>query len=197
MKLASCAVITILAALALAACGNGKPEVVKQSESQPKERNKVLIAYFSHTGNTRAVATKIQELTGGDIFEIVPEKPYPKEYSQCVKVGRKEWEEKLRPALADTLASAAEYGTVFVGYPNWFGTMPMAVFTWLESVDLAGKAVVPFCTHGGSRLGNSVDDIKETVPEAKVLQGLAIRGTEANSSQPEIEAWLDKLGIRK
>lgn len=197
MKLASTAVIALVLGMAVIACGNanGTPEVEPQPEQPAYGRNKVLVVYFSHTGNTRVVAEKIQQLTGGDIFEIVTEHTYPQDYNQCVKQAQQELRDGFRPKLTAAIANIADYDTVFVGYPNWFGTMPTALFSFLETHDLAEKSIVPFCTHGGGRLGVSVDDIRQLCPRSDILEGLAVKGTNVNNSQPEIVAWLNKLGF--
>ncbi|GHV10896.1 flavodoxin [Fibrobacterales bacterium] len=158
---------------------------------------KTIVAYFSHSGNTRAVAEQIQKSVGGDIFEIKTVVPYSKDYNTAVEVAKKEQQANARPELSTKVSNMEQYDTLFLGYPNWWGTIPMPLFTFLESYDFAGKVIVPFCTHGGSALGRSEDDIAKLAPKAKLLNGLAIRGGSANNAQKDITAWLKKIGILK
>ena len=158
-------------------------------------RNNVLVAFFSRTGNTRVIADFIHEKLGCDIFEIKPVDPYPKDYDATVDRARRELDSDFRPELVEDIDDSGSYDTVFVGYPCWWGTMPMAVFTFLEDHNLSGKKVVPFCTHEGSALGHSVVDIKKLCPESTILEGLAIKGSTVNAAQGEVHDWLSKVGI--
>ena len=110
---------------------------------------KVLVAYFSRSGNTKAIASHIKELTGGDLFEIQTAKPYPADYHTCTEVAKKEKNDNARPELKEKVKNIEEYDIIFIGFPNWWGTMPMPILTFLESYKLEGKIVIPFCTHGG------------------------------------------------
>jgi flavodoxin len=156
---------------------------------------KILIACFSWGGNTREVAKQIQQQTGGDLFEIKTVKPYPTDYNECVDVAKKEQQAGARPSLATEVKDFAAYDVVFVGYPNWWGTMPQALFTFLEKYNMNGKSVIPFCTHGGGRWGRSLDDLKKLCPDATVLEGLAISGNLARRSKDDVVKWLRKIGI--
>jgi flavodoxin len=170
---------------------------------------KTLIAYFSRAGenyggsgmvslavgNTETAAKMIQDLTGGDMFRIASVKDYPSGYNETTEVARKELREGARPALFRTLDAIGDYAVIILGYPNWWGTMPMPVFTFLERHDLSGMTIVPFCTHEGSGLGRSQADISKACPDAKVLKGLAIRGSEVQKANGDIEAWLRKSAV--
>ena len=156
---------------------------------------KILVAYYSRTGNTRAFANMIREKTGGDICEIVPEKPYPSVYDEATKQAKQELEAGARPKLKTKLDNIAQYDTVFVGYPMWWGTFPRPVFTFLSDGDFSGKKIVPFCTHEGSYLGHSVEDVKELCLKSTVLEALAIWDKDLKNSKGEIEKWLSKLGM--
>ncbi len=181
---------------------------VTQAES-PVQGKKVLIAYYSRTGqnyvsgdivnltvgNTAAVAKKIQLLTGADVFEIRTVKTYPADYHETTEVAKREMREHARPELAGELPDVSKYDTIILGYPNWWGTMPMAVYTFIEKCGkLAGKTVLPFCTHEGSGMGNSVRDLKKTCPNARILPGLPIKGTRVyrkdSTVDTEISKWL-------
>jgi flavodoxin len=165
------------------------------AQEKNMSKGKILIAYFSWGGNTREMAKQIQRQTGGDLFEITTVKPYPKDYDECVDVAKKEQQANARPALAAEVKNMADYDTVFVGYPNWWGTMPMALFTFLEKYDLSGKTLVPFCTHGGGRWGRSLNDLKKLCPDATTLQGLEISGGMVRRSKDDVTKWLQKIGI--
>lgn len=171
---------------------------------QPTEGKKVLIAYYSRrgnnyrngeivdlkVGNTEVIAGKIKVLTGGDTFYIETVKPYPTDYHETTRVAQKEQKENERPAIKGKVANMFDYDVIYLGYPNWWGTMPMAVFTFLESYDFSGKRIVPFCTHEGSAMGHSEQDIKKICPKAIVLKGLAIRGSNVQDADKAVENWI-------
>ena len=141
---------------------------------------KILVAYFSWSGNARALAGQIAAEIGGDLFEIKTVKTYPETYNECIAVARDEQNNNARPALSGGVIAMAQYGTVFLCYPNWWGTLPMGVFTFLESYDFSGKTMYPLITHGGSRFGRSLEDIKKLCPQALIGEGLSISAFDAN-----------------
>lgn len=157
----------------------------------------ILVAYFSYSGNTKVIANKIHEDVGGDIFEIETVDPYPTDYNAVVDQAKKERDENYRPKLATKVDNIDSYDVIFVGYPDWWVTMPIPVFSFLEQYNLSGKTIVPFCTHEGSGLGKSVDDIKKTCPQSTILDGLAIRDNDINNSNKDVLDWLNKIGIIK
>lgn len=156
---------------------------------------RTLIVYFSHSGNTQAVANEIKSLTGADIFRIEPVKAYPEEYRKCTEVAKEEKNNNARPAIKGKIENIDRYDTVFIGFPIWWGTYPMAVATFLDQYDLAGKTVIPFCTHEGSRQGQSFTDLIQRTPKSANLEGLAVIGSKANSSRADVETWLRKIKI--
>ncbi|MDR1673735.1 MAG: NAD(P)H-dependent oxidoreductase [Bacteroidales bacterium] len=162
---------------------------------QAQSKEKTLIAYFSWGGNTREMAKQIQEQTGGDLFEIKTVELYPTDYNECVNVAKKEQQAGTRPPLAAEVKDIVAYDVVFVGYPNWWGTMPQVLFTFLEKYNMSGKTVVPFCTHGGGRWGRSLNDLKKLCSDAIVLEGLAISGNLVRRSKDDVAKWLQKIGI--
>jgi flavodoxin len=157
--------------------------------------SKILVACFSHSGNTKALAETIQAIAGGDLFQIRTVETYPAEYNAVVDVAKKEQNANSRPELASKVEDMGPYDVVFVGYPNWCGTIPMGVFTFLEGYDFSGKTIIPFCTHGGSALGRSEKDIKRLCPQSTVLDGLAVSDSIVRNAQDHVTAWLQKLGI--
>ncbi|HEX3046844.1 MAG TPA: flavodoxin, partial [Bacillota bacterium] len=124
-------------------------------------------------------------------------KPYSSNYGAVVEQAKQEQESGYRPKLKTKIANIKSYDVVFVGYPNWWGTMPMAVFTFLEEYDLSGKTIAPFCTHEGSGLGQSVTDIAKLCPKSAILDGLAVRGRMVKNAQNEVSEWLRKIKIIK
>lgn len=171
----------------------------KESEPTDREISNILVAYFSHTGNTEVIAGMIAEQTGGDLFHVETTTVYPEEYNDLIAQARQEQDDDARPELASSVADMDAYDTVFIGYPNWWGTMPMTMFTFLENYDFSGKTVVPFCTHEGSALGSSESDIAELIPDAELLDGLAVRGQTALNRQDEareaVADWLREGGF--
>ena len=163
-----------------------------------------LIVYFSRTGqnyaggrivnleigNTKVVATTIQEMVGGDMYEIVPVKKYSADYHECTIEAKADLNANARPELVDPLEDIDDYDTIYLGYPNYWGTMPVHVMTFMENYDFTGKTIMPFCTHEGSGLGHSVNDIKKLCPQANVAKGIAIVGSHANGATSVIEKWL-------
>lgn len=167
----------------------------------------ILIAYFSRKGqnywnggirdlekgNTEVVAEMIQKAVGGDLFEVATVKPYAAGYTECTEEARRELRQNARPELREYPDSLDGYDTIFVGYPNWWGTMPMAMFTFLERYDLTGKRILPFCTNEGSGMGGSEGDLKKICAGAAVEKGLAVRGSEAANSGKKVSTWAKGL----
>ncbi len=143
------------------------------------------------TGNTEVVAGIIKQLTCADTFKIEQVKPYSKDYNDCIEEARIDQRKNARPELKEYPVSIDEYDTIYLGFPNYWNTMPMAVFTFLEHFDFSNKKIKPFCTHEGSGMGNSISDIKKLCPGANVESGLAIKGSKAENSKSEIEKWLN------
>lgn len=141
-------------------------------------------------GNTQVAAGIVQELTGADVFKIEQKQPYSKDYNECIEQARMDQNKNACPELKDYPDSLDGYNVIYLGFPNYWSTMPMAVFTFLEHFDLSGKIIKPFCTHEGSGMGNSVRDIKKLCPSAIVENGLAIRGGNVNLAKSEIKEWI-------
>ncbi len=166
--------------------------------------SKALIAFYSRAdenyvngtlkmltvGNTEIAAGIIKELTGADMFKIEQSKPYSKGYNDCIEEARADQQRDARPELSAYPDSLENYDVIYLGFPNYWSTMPMAVFTFLEHFDFTGKTIKPFCTHEGSGMGGSVADIKRLCPGARVEKGLAIHGGSADKSRKSIEEWV-------
>ena len=158
-------------------------------ESPEKAGGGILIVYFSHTGKTKPVAEYIQGLVGGDLVRLEPASPYPEGYSAALDPAKQEQRENARPKIKNTIEHFDSYKTVYLGYPIWWGTVPMLVNTFLESYDFSGKTVVPFATSGGTGISQSIQDIRSEVPDADVKDGLLVK------SNKDIIPWLRKLGL--
>ncbi len=163
-----------------------------------------LIAYFSRAdenyfggamryvkvGNTEIVCNIMKELIDTDMFKIEMETPYSPVYMTCIDEAKADLRAKARPALVSLPASIDEYDTIILAYPNYWGTMPMAVFTFLDAFDFTGKMILPLCTNEGSGMGDSERDIKRTCPGATVKIGLPITGSRAAESKNDLQRWL-------
>lgn len=153
-----------------------------------------LIAYFSWSGNTEAVAQEIQAQTGADMFEIVPAEPYTDDYNELLDIAQEEQSSGARPAIAETV-DLSGYDTVYLGFPNWWGDMPMILYTFLDEYDLSGKTVVPFNTSGGSGFSGSLDTIADMEPEAEIAEGLSLGDGEAEDCADDVAEWLNNIGM--
>ena len=159
---------------------------------------KVLVAYFSlRNGNTYNVAKDIHDIVGGDIFRIETTTKYPSAYRGVTDQAKKEQNDNARPALVKNIDNIKDYDIIFVGYPNWWGTLPMVMFTFFETHDLKGKTIVPFVTHGGSAFGRSERDLKDLCKDSTILEGLAVSDSHTDNAKSDVEAWLKGLGFAK
>ncbi len=154
---------------------------------------KVLIAYFSYSGNTKTVAEEIHKQIGGDLIEIVPATPYSETYNVCVAKAKAEQVANARPAISTKIADFDQYDTVYLGYPNWWGSMPMPVATFIETYKLDGKKVAPFFTHGGGGVQRCMSDLQKLAPNAKFTQYLCLSGSSAKTAQGEVKNWISSL----
>ena len=188
--------------------------------SEAAAQSSLLVAYFSYaenaalpddvdasasasiqpwngtlTGNTGVVADMIAQATGADLFSIRTVEQYPDTYDATLDQGQQEQSDGARPELATHLENLGSYDTIFLGFPNWWGDMPMAVYTFLDEVDLSGKTVIPFVTSGGSGFSNTISTIQEMEPQATVQEGLSIGASSATGAQQQVESWLSELGL--
>lgn len=179
----------ILPALFFSACGAGAQTKEEDKNMEPK----ILIAYYSYSGNTREVAEAIREKTGGDLFEIKTEGTYPDEYRPMTRQAQKEIRDGYRPKLTTAVDDIARYDVVFLGSPNWWGTITPQVSSFLESYDLAGKTVIPFITHGGGGAQNTVADMTAQCKGCRVSQNGWIG---YGSRTTGVSGWLEELGFK-
>lgn len=157
---------------------------VEKTESDSKS----LVVYFSKTGTTERIANEIKDITGSDIVKIETVNPYPEDYNETVEIAQKEKTEKARPEIKTTVDNLDEYDTIYIGYPIWWGTMPMAMFTFIENNNLDGKTIIPFSTHKGSGLGSSVSDLKTALPNSTIKDGLACN---SSTTTAQIKNWIE------
>ena len=169
--------------------------------------SKKLIAFYSRAdenyvsgtlkyldvGNTEVAAGIIKDITDADIFKIEQVQPYDKSYNKCIAQAQADQKRDARPELKAYPESIDDYNIIYLGFPNYWSTMPMAVFTFLEHFDFSSKVIKPFCTHEGSGLGRSERDIKKLCPNADVKKGIAIYGSSVLRSKKDIEKWIEEV----
>ncbi|MEE0858906.1 MAG: flavodoxin [Acutalibacteraceae bacterium] len=167
---------------------------------------KILTVYFSHKGenyfpggikviakgNTEIAAEYIQKAIGGDLLEIETVKPYPNDYKTCCDVAKEELHTNTRPEIKTLPESISQYEAIFVCYPNWWGTAPMCIFTFLDQYDLTGKKIIPLCTNEGSGMGTSEQDLQKNYPNTVFAGGLSIHGHKVQNSETIIANWATK-----
>ena len=194
--------------------------VVNVNAQSQTGRGKILIAYFSHPlinienidavtgasvqisggkkiGNVELVAGMIQRATGGDVFAIQTQRPYPQpqDFNVLRDYVIQEQDARRMPELASHVTNIASYDTVFIGYPIWMYTVPMVIRSFLEEYDLSGKTIIPFCVHGGSRWADSIERIKELEPQAKIEDGFIVSRNTVARSERDVIVWLRKFGM--
>lgn len=173
--------------------------------SQPEEvkpellikGKKVLVVYFSHSGNTRGIARQIHAIVGGDIVEIKTVKPYIKDFDALVEQAGQELKSGYKPPITTKVKNMKAYDVIFIGFPSWWATYPAPVKTFLSENRMRGKTIAPFCTHEGSGLGSSVKDMSKLCPRAKILEGFEVRGTEVKKANTKLMEWLQRIGVIK
>ena len=172
---------------------------VTATESVPRAggANKVLIAYFSWGGNTRGIAREIERQTGADVFEIRPLKPYSTSYNTVLMEAQEDQHRQARPELDAHLSNMDEYDTILLGYPNWWASIPMPIATFLEEYDFAGKTIIPFCSHGGGRFGQSLTAIAKLAPDANMGAGMSVHYSGGSSLPDDVAAWLDANSVAR
>lgn len=199
--------VTAIITLLFAAFSFAASAQTNQRKEQNMKAKKTLVAFFSRAGenyavghiekgNTHILAEMIAAETDGELFHIEPVTPYPDDYTECTEVAKRELNVKVRPAIKGDI-KVEDYDIIFIGYPNWWGDMPMPVYTFIEKHSWHGKTVIPFCTHEGSGLSGTENKLKAACQGAIVLKGLAVRGATAQNAQAQakesVKNWLSKL----
>lgn len=215
MKKTVALLFAFILAVSLAACGTGPSDAGLNAQTDGSAADSettapaasdttpddgagdggILIAFFSWSGNTETLAGIIQTETGGDLFAIEPETPYTDDYNALLDQAQQEQADQARPALAARVENWAQYDTIFVGYPIWWGDAPMIVLSFLESYDCSGKTIIPFCTSGGGGFGASVDSVTNSAAGAEILDGFHVSGSGAAHAGEDVAAWIDGLGL--
>jgi flavodoxin len=156
---------------------------------------KILVAYFSWSGNTRGIARQIHQKVGGDLFEIECVTPYSSDYNKCLEEAQRDQRQQARPELKTRVADMAQYDVIFLGYPIWWASIPMPAASFLDGYNFSGKTILPFCSHGGGRFGQSLSAIAKLAPHSKIAEGLSVSYSGGSSLSKDISAWLGKNGI--
>ena len=210
--------LVFVALFTITGCGSNKTNLEaekkandilnNQTKTETKNDSKMLIVYFSRTGenynvgnvevgNTAIMASYMKEYLNADSFEIVPESSYPDSYDECLKVATKEKNEDARPAIQNKIDDISKYDTIFIGYPIWWGEIPQIVYTFMEEYDLSGKTIIPFNTHEGSGSAGTYNTIKNKLSKSNVnTNGLALQGKVARTDEGKEDTinWLKELG---
>lgn len=203
-------VIVLICGIALTACSKGAQETPTEATKAPQE--KILVAYFSATGNTKAVALQISENTNADLFEIVPKEPYTEVQlgydDPEQRVTKEQSDEKCRVEIQGKIEAFEQYKTIYIGYPIWYGKAPRIILTFLESYNFEGKTVIPFCTSDNDGIEAGLDEIKAAAPKAEWLEGMRFDGGKLKAAvdengtvtdeavKKEIKSFSDKVTVR-
>ena len=168
---------------------------VRNAAAAETGRKKALIIFYSWSGNTKGIATRIHQKIGGDLVELELVRPYSSNYNTCLDEAKRDMERGARPELKTKIVDLGQYDIVYLGYPNWWATIPMPIATLLETYDFSGKIILPFCSHGGGRLGQSVTDIAKLAPKSTIKEALSVHFSGGGSLSRDIDAWLRKNGL--
>lgn len=196
IKILSAAIIACIMAVTFAACGGSGDAIDNDPETPVTGDSKILVAYFSFSGNTQQLANMVAEGTGGDLFRILPETPYTN--NDVFDRAQNELNNGTRPPLSEYIDEEvmAEYDVIFVGFPIWWYDLPMPVWTFLEEYDLSGKTIIPFFSHNGSSSGaSSISTVKRLCPDSTVENNyLSIRGSSVSGATQQVKEWVERLG---
>lgn len=173
---------------------NNENAPVNNNDNEADELS-TLVVYFSNSGNTEILANFIHNYVGGDIVALEPTVAYPEDYNDLLDVAQEEQQSDARPEFNDLNIDIDDYDTIFIGYPNWWGDMPMIIYTFFDTYDLSGKTIAPFNTSGGSGLSRTVGTIRELEPNATVTEGFTVLGDDVDNAMSDVEEWIDSLGL--
>ncbi|MCR5809808.1 MAG: SUMF1/EgtB/PvdO family nonheme iron enzyme [Lachnospiraceae bacterium] len=168
-----------------------------EQRAQTEKDGKILIAYFSWSGNTRGIAQEIQSQTGADLFEITPVNPYSTDYNTVLMEAQEDQHKQARPELSAHVQNMDDYDIILLGYPNWWASIPMPIASFLEEYDFSGKTIVPFCSHGGGLFGQSLTAIAKLAPNSVIGEGLSVHYSGGTSLSSDVTEWLKTNGISK
>lgn len=196
MKKICTLMLAVLLVFTCSACSSKKATAKKENKTQTdlkEASSKSLVVYFSWSGNTQNIAKEIQKQTNSDIFEIIPEVAYSDDYDTVVDDAKKEQQKKARPKIKNKIENIEEYETIYVGYPNWWGDMPMILYTFFEDYDLSNKTIAPFCTSGGSGLSDTEKIIQALEPSATLVKGLHVSGSASKDATSDVKEWINEI----
>lgn len=179
-----------------AVSGMGSVSGTDLQNASPNSGGKILIAYFSWGGNTKGVAEEIQQQTGADLFEITMVHPYSSDYNTVLDEAQRDQNAQARPELATHVENMEQYDTIMLGYPNWWASIPMPIASFLEEYDFSGKTILPFCSHGGGRFGQSLTAIAKLAPNATMGEALSIHYSGGTELSSDVTDWLNSNGIQ-
>lgn len=168
-----------------------------KQKAESGNADNVLIAYFSWGGNTQGIAEEIQKQTGAELFEITLVNPYSNDYNTVLDEAQRDQSEQARPELASHVENMEEYDIIILGYPNWWASIPMPIASFLEEYDFSGKTIIPFCSHGGGRFGQSLTAIEKLAPDAIMGEALSIHYSGGSSMPDDVREWLSDNGIER
>ncbi len=168
-----------------------------KQRAQTEKGGKILIAYFSWSGNTRGIAQEIQSQTGADLFEITPVNPYSTDYNTVLMEAQEDQHKQARPELSAHVQNMDDYDIILLGYPNWWASIPMPIASFLEEYDFSGKTIIPFCSHGGGLFGQSLTAIAKLAPNSVIGEGLSVHYSGGSSLSTDVTEWLKTNGISK
>lgn len=168
--------------------GSAKDMGIKKTTTNTD--GKILIAYFSWSGNSKGIAEEIQRQTGADLFEITTVKPYSSDYNTVLKEAQQDQNQQARPELKNKVENMEQYDTILLGYPNWWASIPMPIASFLEEYDFSEKTIIPFCSHGGGRFGQSLTAIAKLAPNSTMGEGLSVHYSGGSTLLEDISAWL-------
>lgn len=182
------ALLTAAAALAIAST-----EACAEQPTVKSGQSKILVAYFTRSGNTKVIAGTLQRTLGADIFEIRPAQAYPEDYEQTVEQARQERDRGTEPPLADRVPDIASYDEIYLGFPIWSETAPPIIRSFLSAHDLGGKTLRPFITHGGFGLGKSTEILARNAPAAKIAEPFVMEADQERRTMTAVKGWLGEI----
>jgi len=186
-----------MAALATLSVGSASAAPGQDAGEARRSGSRTLVAYFSRSGNTRVVAGLIRRTRGADVFEIRPATPYPEDYLETVEQARKERDSGFEPALGARVSNMADFDTVFLGFPIWGETAPPIIRAFLSAHELSGKTLIPFVTHGGFGLGNSLTVVARHAPKAKLREGFVMEADQERRTMDRVNEWLKDSAAKR